>query len=44
MDSFLNFGRMYPDLAHLEKRIDMHIDLLCRGEFRDEECVGDAMK
>ena len=28
----------------MEKRIDMHIDLLRREEFRDAECVTDAAK
>ena len=28
----------------MEKRIDMHIDLLRREEFRELECVSDAVK
>ena len=28
----------------MEKRIDMHIDLLRREEFRELECVSDAAK
>ena len=42
--SFLNVGRMYPEIAPLEKRIDMHIDLLRRDEFREMECVSDVLK
>ncbi|KAI5121836.1 hypothetical protein M0805_003270 [Coniferiporia weirii] len=44
VESFLGFGRIYPEIAHLEKRIDIHIDTLCRGEFRDSECVSDVIK
>ncbi|KAF6754161.1 dynactin [Ephemerocybe angulata] len=44
VETFLNIGRLYPDIAPLEKRIDMHIDLLRRDEFRDMECVTDVMK
>ncbi|CAG8706507.1 7985_t:CDS:2, partial [Acaulospora colombiana] len=32
--AFLNIGRIYPDISPLEKRIDGHIDLLKREEFR----------
>lgn len=38
---FLSLGRIYADVAPLEKRIDMHIDLLKREEFRAFECVTD---
>jgi dynactin 1 len=44
VQTFLNIGRIYPEIAPLEKRIDMHIDLLRRDEFRDMECVSDVMK
>lgn len=44
VQNFLNIGRIYPEIAPLEKRIDMHIDLLRRDEFRDMECVSDVMK
>ncbi|KAL5533874.1 hypothetical protein ACEPAG_334 [Sanghuangporus baumii] len=44
VETFLNVGRMYTDIAHFEKRIDLHIDMLCRDEFRDIECVNDVQK
>ncbi|KAH9948209.1 dynactin [Amylocystis lapponica] len=44
VDSFLNIGRIFLDLAPMEKRIDMHIELLRREEFRELECVSDAAK
>ena len=44
VESFLNIGRIYPEIAPIEKRIDMHIDLLRREEFRELECVSDAAK
>jgi dynactin 1 len=44
VESFLNIGRVFPEIAPLEKRIDMHIDLLRREEFRVMECVNDIMK
>lgn len=37
-------GRLYPEIAPLEKRINMHIDLLRRDEFRVMECVSDIVK
>ncbi|KAI6031243.1 dynein associated protein-domain-containing protein [Pisolithus microcarpus] len=36
--SFLNAGRIYPEVAPMEKRIDMHY------EFREMEFVGDVLK
>jgi len=42
--SFLNIGRIYPEIAPMEKRIDMHIDLLRRDEFREMEFVTDVLK
>ncbi|EJD45781.1 hypothetical protein AURDEDRAFT_87692 [Auricularia subglabra TFB-10046 SS5] len=44
VESFLNIGRVYADVAPMEKRIDMHIDLLKRDEFREIECVSDIHK
>ncbi|KDQ62879.1 hypothetical protein JAAARDRAFT_28852 [Jaapia argillacea MUCL 33604] len=44
VESFLQIGRLYPELAPMEKRIDMHIDLLRRDEFREMECVSDVAK
>lgn len=44
VEAFLNVGRIYQDIAPMEKRIDMHIDLLRREEFRELECVSDAAK
>jgi dynactin 1 len=43
-ESFLTIGRIYPEIAPMEKRIDMHVDLLRRDEFREEECVSDVIK
>jgi len=44
VESFLNVGRLYPEIAPMEKRIDMHIDLLRREEFREMEFVSDISK
>jgi hypothetical protein len=44
VESFLGIGRVYPEIAPIEKRIDMHIDLLKREEFRELECVSDVSK
>lgn len=41
VDTFLAMGRLYPELSPLEKRIDMHLDLIRRDEFREAECVMD---
>jgi dynactin 1 len=41
VETFLSIGHLYADCAPREKRLDMHIDLLRRGEFRDVECVKD---
>jgi dynactin 1 len=43
-ESFLSIGRLYPEIAPMEKRIDLHVDLLRRDEFREEECVADVIK
>ena len=42
--SFLNIGRIYAEMTPLEKRFDMHIDLLRRDEFREMEFVSDLHK
>ncbi|THH01217.1 hypothetical protein EW026_g1444 [Hermanssonia centrifuga] len=44
VESFLNIGRVFLDISPMEKRIDMHISLLQREEFRVYECVSDAAK
>jgi dynactin 1 len=44
IETFLNVGRLYPEISPLEKRIDMHIDLLRRDEFNVMECVDDISK
>ena len=44
VDAFLGVGRIFADVAPMEKRVDMHIDLLRREEFRELECVSDAAK
>ncbi|KIL71443.1 hypothetical protein M378DRAFT_93968 [Amanita muscaria Koide BX008] len=44
VDSFLSIGRLFPEIAPMEKRIDMHINLLRRDEFREMECVNDIVK
>ncbi|KAH7106785.1 dynein associated protein-domain-containing protein [Auriculariales sp. MPI-PUGE-AT-0066] len=42
--SFLDIGRIYAEVLPMEKRIDMHIDLLKRDEFREFECQTDVHK
>lgn len=44
VESFLNIGRVYQEIAPMEKRIDMHVDLLRRDQFREMECVSDVVK
>ncbi|KAK2464772.1 hypothetical protein APHAL10511_003190 [Amanita phalloides] len=44
VDSFLSIGRLYAEIAPMEKRIDTHINLLRRDEFREMECVSDIVK
>ncbi|KAK1224892.1 hypothetical protein PQX77_012169 [Marasmius sp. AFHP31] len=44
VERFLDVGKIYQEIAPLEKRIDMHIDLLRRDEFREGECVSDVLK
>ncbi|ESK85145.1 dynactin [Moniliophthora roreri MCA 2997] len=43
-ERFLDVGKVYQEIAPLEKRVDMHIDLLRRDEFRAGECVADVAK
>jgi dynactin 1 len=44
VNTFHAVGRLYPDLLPMEKRLDMHVDLLRRDEFRIMECVSDVAK
>jgi dynactin 1 len=44
VESFINIGRLFQEISPLEKRIDMHIDLLRRDEFREMECTSDINK
>ncbi|KNZ76316.1 Dynactin, 150 kDa isoform [Termitomyces sp. J132] len=44
VESFLTIGRIFPEIAPMEKRIDMHINLLRKDEFREMECVSDIIK
>ena len=44
VESFISIGRLFHEIAPLEKRIDMHIDLLRRDEFREMECTSDINK
>ncbi len=44
VESFINIGRLFQEIAPLEKRIDIHIDLLRRDEFREMECTSDINK
>ncbi|KAG8953679.1 hypothetical protein FRC04_001883 [Tulasnella sp. 424] len=43
-ETFLSAGKIYPEISPVEKRVDMHIDLLRREEFRELECVSDVAK
>lgn len=42
--AFLAIGRVFADIAPVEKRVDIHVDLLRRSEFREMECVSDVVK
>ncbi|KAG6879324.1 hypothetical protein C0992_003541 [Termitomyces sp. T32_za158] len=44
VESFLNIGRILPEVLPMEKRIDMHLNLLRKDEFREMECVSDIVK
>lgn len=41
---FLSAGQLYPEISPLEKRADIHINLLAREEFREYECMHDVAK
>ncbi|KAJ3741538.1 dynein associated protein-domain-containing protein [Lentinula detonsa] len=41
---WISAGRLYHELKPLEKRMDIHVDLLRRDEFRERECVSDIIK
>lgn len=43
-ETFLSAGKIYPEISPVEKRVDMHIDLLRKEEFRELECVSDVAK
>lgn len=43
-NTFLTIGRIYSEINPLERRLDTHIDLLKREEFRSLECVTDVTK
>ncbi|KIK63885.1 hypothetical protein GYMLUDRAFT_40972 [Collybiopsis luxurians FD-317 M1] len=43
-EMWLGIGRLYREIAPLEKRLDIHVDLLRRDEFRERECVSDVVK
>ena len=43
-DFYLSIGKLFPEIAPMEKRIDMHIDTLRREEFRFLECGSDIQK
>ena len=44
VETFLNIGRLYSEVAFPEKRIDIHIGLLCHDDFKEGECVNDIVK
>lgn len=44
VESFIGIGRLFQEIAPLERRIDLHIDLLRRDEFREMECTSDINK
>ncbi|KAJ3806251.1 dynactin [Lentinula aff. lateritia] len=41
---WISVGRLYEELKPLEKRMDIHVELLGRDEFRERECVSDVIK
>ena len=41
---YIEIGKLFPEIAPMEKRIDMHIDTLRREEFRFVECGSDIQK
>lgn len=38
-DVFIRMGRIYHDVAGVEKRLDHFIEALAREEFRETECA-----
>lgn len=44
VESFLTIGRVYQEIAPMERRVDIHVDTLRREEFRVVECVNDVAK
>ncbi|KAF7307576.1 CAP-Gly domain-containing protein [Mycena indigotica] len=44
VDSFLKFGRLYPEFAPAERKIDLYIDSLMKDELDRIECVDDIVK
>ncbi|KAJ7839751.1 dynein associated protein-domain-containing protein [Mycena leptocephala] len=44
VESFLNIGCLYQEIALMEKRLNMHIELLRRDEFRKMESLSDIVK
>ncbi|KAL0951934.1 hypothetical protein HGRIS_008587 [Hohenbuehelia grisea] len=43
VDAFLAIGRLFPEVAPMEKRLDMHISLLRKDSFREMECASDVL-
>ncbi|EJT98432.1 hypothetical protein DACRYDRAFT_118713 [Dacryopinax primogenitus] len=41
---FVKAGSLFPEIAGMEKRVDMHIERLRREEFKEEDCVSDVSK
>lgn len=44
VEAFLKLGEIHVEISPIEKRIDMHIDLLKRDDFRESECGADVNK
>lgn len=41
---YVSMGKLLPEIAPMERRLDMHIDTLRREEFRFLECGSDVQK
>ncbi|KAF8317347.1 hypothetical protein DL93DRAFT_2165610 [Clavulina sp. PMI_390] len=41
---YINVGKLLPEVAPMERRLDIHIDTLRREEFRFFECGSDVQK
>jgi dynactin 1 len=41
---YINVGKLFPEIAPMEKRLDLYIDTLRREEFRFFECGNDIQK